>query len=288
VLVNIAVPAAADAVAALPCDGVGLMRSEFLVLAGGRHPGAVLADEGPAAYVAFFETAIAAVATAFHPRPVTYRSLDLKSSEYAGFEGGERFERAEPNAMLGRRGTMRYLADPEPFRLELAALRKAIGSGCDNLRLLVPFVRTADELGRVRELVAAEGLLGLPGFEFWAMAEVPAFALEPEPFLSHVDGVSIGCNDLRQLVLGVDRDSAELAAVYGDHQPAVNRAMTRIVAAAAAAGRSTSVCGDQVSHDQRLLADLLAAGVDSVSVAPDSVLATRASIAALTAGEAPA
>jgi phosphoenolpyruvate synthase/pyruvate phosphate dikinase len=279
VMLNLSVPQFAVKAAALESDGVGLMRAEFIALGTGRHPGLMLDEGGGDAYVAFFREAIETVAGAFHPRPITYRALDLKANEYRQLEGGDRFERDDPTPVLGRRGAFRYLQEPEVFALELRALREAIAAGHDNVRLMIPYVRTATELGAVRGLVEEAGLIGMPGFELWAMAEVPAFALVPDPFLEHVDGVSIGSNDLRQLVLGVDRDSAELQDAYTGEDDALYTAMVRIVEAASHAGKKSSVCGDQVSRDPQLLAALVDAGISSVSVVPDALPATRAALA---------
>lgn len=286
VLVNLSVPQLAAKAAALPADGVGLMRAEFLALSTSKHPGLLLEEGGADGYVAFFRAGIEAVAGAFYPRPITYRALDLKANEYRGLQGGERFEPPDPTPVIGRRGAFRYLQHPENFALELRALREAISGGLDNIRLMIPFVRTGAELGAVRRLVGEAGLLGLPGFELWAMAEVPAFALVPHTFLEHVDGVSIGSNDLRQLVLGVDRDAAELQEAYAGADDATFVAMAAIVRAATAAGRKSSICGDQVSRDPDLLRMLVNAGITSVSVVPDAFGATRAAVDALQAERA--
>jgi pyruvate,water dikinase len=280
-MVNLSVPHLAPKAAALPSDGVGLMRAEFLALSTGKHPSLLLEEGGADGYVAFFRDAIETVARAFHPRPITYRALDLKANEYRGLIGGDRFEPEEPTPVLGRRGAYRYLRRPEIFGLELRAVREAIERGLDNVRLMIPFVRTGAELAAVRELVAEAGLFGLPGFELWAMAEVPAVALVPDMFLAHVDGVSIGSNDLRQLLMGIDRDAAELQDAYAGADEAMLAAVTRIVEAASEAGKKSSICGDQVSRDPVLLAALVEAGITSVSVVPDAVEATRAAVDAL-------
>jgi pyruvate,water dikinase len=282
-LLNLSIPALAPKSAALDSDGVGLMRAEFIALGTGKHPGLILEEDGADAYVEFFREAIHTVAAAFHPRPVTYRALDLKANEYRQLAGGERFEPEDPTPVLGRRGAFRYLHEPELFALELRAVRETIEAGFDNIKLMVPFVRTGTELAAVRKLVEEAGLIGLPGFELWAMAEIPAFAIVPDSFLEHVDGVSIGSNDLRQLVLGVDRDSSELQATYQGEDEALYAAMVTIVEAASAAGRKSSVCGDQVSRDPVLLEALVGAGIGSVSVVPDALDATRNALAALKA-----
>jgi pyruvate,water dikinase len=278
VLLNLSVPQLAEQAAALPAAGVGLMRAEFLALGVGRHPLALLGEHGEDAFVSVFRDGLETVARAFHPRPVTYRTLDLKSNEYRGLEGGERFEPVEANPMLGRRGAYRYLASPDEFRLELRAVAAVLDSGLDNVHLMVPFVRTVDELRGVKELVREAGLLDREGFELWAMSEVPATALIPERFAAEVAGVSIGSNDLAQLVLGVDRDSAELGARYAATDEAVLVAIGRIVDGAHAVGVPVCICGDQPSQDAGLVRSLVALGIDQISVVPSAFEATVAAV----------
>jgi pyruvate,water dikinase len=268
--VNVSVPQLAPAAARLPAAGVGLLRAEFLALGVGRHPRLLLEEGGEEAYVALFRDGIAQVAEAFHPRPVTYRACDLKSGEYRGLEGGERFEPEESNPMIGARGAYRYLVHPEELLLELRALREVRAAGLRNVRLMLPFVRTLDDVRETRALVARSGLLDDPGFELWAMAEVPSVAFLPEAFAREVDGLSIGSNDLVQLVLGVDRDSPELGLRYTPGDPAVHQALRRIVAGAHAAGRPVSICGDRPSTDPDLVRRLVELGIDAISVVADA------------------
>jgi pyruvate,water dikinase len=274
-LLNLSIPELAERAAGLRADGVGLMRSEFLCLRAGRHPRTILEEGGADGFVAFLRAGMETVARAFAPRPVTYRANDLKSNEYRGLEGGERFEPVEANPMLGRRGVFRYLTEPEIFALELRALAEARRDGARNLRLMLPFVRIVGELREARTLVERAGLYDEPGFELWAMAEVPATALLPEAFAAEVDGLSIGSNDLTQLVLGADRDSPELGERYTATDPAVLAAIDRIIAGAHAVGRPVSICGDQPSRDPGLVEALVRSGIDSISVTPDALEATR-------------
>jgi pyruvate,water dikinase len=180
--------------------------------------------------------------------------------------------------MLGRRGVFRYLHDPAGFKLELRALVEARRHGAANLRLMLPFVRTVEELRAARTMVQAAGCYEQPGFELWAMAEVPATALIPEEFAREVDGLSIGSNDLVQLVLGADRDSPELAERYTASDPAVLAAIGRIVAGAHACGTPVSICGDQPSRDPDLVRYLVMLGIDSISVLPSAAAETQALI----------
>jgi phosphoenolpyruvate synthase/pyruvate phosphate dikinase len=264
------VPALAQRAAALPAAGVGLLRAEFLALGAGRHPRAILEAHGEDAYVQLFQDGIEEVASAFHPRPVTYRACDLKSNEYRGLEGGEEFEPVEANPMIGARGAYRYLVRPHEFALELRAVAQARDRGHDNVRLMLPFVRTVAEL---RELAA---LVRPTGIELWTMAEVPATALLPRAFAREVDGVSIGSNDLVALVLGVDRDSPELARRYGTNDPAVTEALRNIIEGAHAEGRPVCICGDQPSTDAALVRTLVELEIDAISVVPDAFEPTRA------------
>jgi pyruvate,water dikinase len=275
-LVNVSFPEMAERAAALPADGVGLMRAEFVSLQVGRHPLTILREGGERGFVDFIRAAMETVAGAFAPRPVTYRSSDLKSNEYRGLDGGEDFEPIEANPMLGRRGVFRYLHDPAAFGLELRAIAEARREGASNLRLMLPFVRTVEELKQARAIVERSGCYDEPGFELWAMAEVPATALTPEAFAAEVDGVSIGSNDLAQLVLGADRDSPELAERYSAGDPAVLEAMRRIVAGAHARDTPVSICGDQPSRDPDLVRELVSMGIDSISVLPSAFEETRA------------
>lgn len=278
VLVNLSVPQLAATAAQLPAAGVGLMRAEFLALGLGTHPQALLAEHGEEAFVETFADGLRTVAQAFHPRPVTYRTLDLKSNEYRGLIGGEQFEPVESNPMIGRRGAYRYLESPAEFLLELRAVARVLDEGLDNVHLMIPFVRTVEELRHLKEVVRAQGLFERPGFELWAMAEVPSFALLPERFAAEVSGVSIGSNDLTQLVLGVDRDSAELGARYQATDDAVLAAMARIVDGAHAAGVPVCICGDAPSSDPGLVRALVEMGIDQISVVPPAVEATLAAV----------
>jgi pyruvate,water dikinase len=275
-LVNLSFPEMAASAGELPADGVGLMRAEFLFLQSGTHPLAVLEQGGEQALVDFLREGMETVARAFAPRPVTYRASDLKSNEYRDLAGGERFEPEEANPMLGRRGVFRYLHDPAAFRLELRALNEARRGGATNLRLMLPFVRTVTELREARGLVTEAGCYEEPGFELWAMAEVPAVAMIPEAFADEVDGLSIGSNDLAQLVLGADRDSTELNERYSASDPAVLEAIRRIIAGAHARQKPVSICGDQPSRDPELVEVLVEAGIDSISVLPSAFAETSA------------
>lgn len=269
VCINLSFPELAAKHAALPCDGVGLMRAEFLALSVGVHPRRLIADGGVEGLIRFFAEGLSRVAEAFSPRPVIYRTLDLKSNEYAGLRGGSEYEAREENPMLGLRGCSRYLGDPESFRLELRAVKRVRDTGLHNVKVMLPFVRFPTEVVRCREWVAREGLLG-EGFELWMMAEVPATVFRIEEFLPHVDGVSIGSNDLAQLILGIDRDNSKLAGGFDERDPAVLAAIERVARACRARDLPVSLCGNAASHYPDLLPKLIEFGLTSISVTPEA------------------
>lgn len=278
IFLNLGFPELAAKYAALPCAGVGLMRAEFLALSIGTHPRKLLAEGGEEQFVDFFAEKIEQVARAFFPRPVIYRSLDLKTNEYANLAGGSDFEEKEENPMLGHRGCARYLADPDSFRLELRALRLARGRGLPNIKLMLPFVRFPEELAQCREWVNAAGLLEEPDFELWMMAEVPSTVLLIDEFLPYVQGVSVGSNDLTQLILGLDRDNCRFSGKFDERNPAVLAAMERIARAARARNLPVSICGNAPSLYPELIEPLLRFGFTSISVAAEAFERTVAAV----------
>lgn len=280
IFINLGFPELAAKYAALPCDGVGLMRAEFFALSLGVHPRKLLAEGGEETFVKVVAEGLATVAQAFAPRPVLFRTLDLKSNEYAGLQGGSPYEAREENPMLGFRGCARYLADPQSFHLELRAVKRVREGGLRNVRLMLPFVRFPRELAQCRAMVEQEGLFSDPEFELWMMAEVPSNVLLIEEFLPLVAGVSIGSNDLTQLILGIDRDSSRLAGAFDERDAAVQKAIARIAGACAAAGKPCSICGNAPSRYPELIPQLLRAGLTSISVSPEAFPASLQAVAA--------
>jgi len=270
IMLNVSVPHLAERYAKLPCDGVGLMRAEFLALSLGVHPRKLIADGGGENFIGFFSDNLAKVAQAFFPRPVVYRTLDLKSNEYIGLEGGNLYEVQEENPMLGFRGCSRYLADEESFRLELRAVKRVIDSGLGNVKIMLPFVRFPRELELCSGWARDEGLFECPDFELWMMAEVPSNVLQTEAFLPFVSGVSIGSNDLTQLILGIDRDSHKLAQQFDIRDPAVLAALEHIAKVCRAHDVPVSICGDAPSRHPGLIRQLIAYGLSSISVSADA------------------
>jgi pyruvate,water dikinase len=269
IYLNLSFPHLSARYAALPADGIGLMRTEFLALSLGVHPNKLLAEGGEAAFIELFSESLIAVARDFWPRPVTYRTLDLKSNEYRGLRGGDQFEEPEENPMLGLRGCSRYLNDPVPFRLQLRAVRKAYAAGCANIRLMIPFVRSLRELLACREIIQQEGLFEI-GVPLWMMVEVPSVVFLIERFLPLVDGISIGTNDLTQLILGIDRDNPRLLSIWDEGDEAVMRALGQVVQACRTRALECCVCGDAPSRRPEMIAPLLDLGLTSLSVSPEA------------------
>ncbi len=282
-MVNVSDPATATAVAAQPTDGVGLLRAELMLLHAldGAHPQTLLAEGRRGEVVDAMRDSILAFAAAFSPRPITYRSIDFRTNEFRGLRGGEAFEPVEANPMIGFRGAFRAVKRPEVLRMELDAISGVFDAGYGNVRLMLPFVRSGAEFAQCRQLVEASGLLQRPGFELWIMAEVPSvlFSLEQYAQLG-VAGISIGSNDLTQLLLAADRDSGLVAEAFNVRDPAVSTYIQQLLAAADALGLQTSICGQAASVDGAFVEMLVGAGIGSISVTPDAVDRTRRVIAA--------
>nr|WP_226370450.1 phosphoenolpyruvate synthase [Pseudonocardia oceani] len=280
IYVNLATPDQAERVAAGPVDGVGLLRAEFMLTEAleGWHPRELIARGEQERFVSAMAASLLRVTEAFTPRPVVYRATDLRSNEFRGLRGGEAHEPVEHNPMIGYRGAYRYLREPDLFDLELRVLDR-VRERTPNLHLMLPFVRTRWELEACLELVDASPLGARRGMHRWVMAEVPSVRHWLPAYVGlGVDGVSIGSNDLTQLVLGVDRDSELCAELYDESDPAVLAAITEIVETAALLGITSSLCGQAPSNRPGYVDHLVDAGITSVSVDPGAVDAVRAAV----------
>lgn len=265
--------------AQLPVDGVGLLRSELMMLTllDQHHPQHWIRQNRQLELIKRLVQQIEKFAQAFSPRPVFYRSLDLRSHEFQSLRGQEPI--SEPNPMLGLRGTFSYVLNPEMFDLELEALRQTIAAGHSNLRLVLPFVRTVEEFSFCRSRVEQAGLMQHAQFQLWIMAEVPSVVfLLPEFVKAGVQGICIGTSDLTQLILGVDRDQGVLAARFDETHPAVMNAIAQLIQSAQELKIPCSICGRIPTHTD-FIDQLVEWGIPSITTNLDTVDATYRAIA---------
>ncbi len=275
VYVNLAEPQLAQEVAQQNVDGVGLLRAEFMMAQIGIHPKKIIRDKKKKFFIDKLSSHLLTFCQAFYPRPVVYRATDFKTNEYRNLVGGRAFEPEEENPLLGYRGAFRYINDSQAFELELEAIKK-VRREYNNLWLMIPFCRTPQELKEVKKIVVANGLTRSPSFELWLMVEIPSNVILLEDFLAvGIDGVSIGSNDLTMLILGVDRDNAELAKVFNERDPSVLWALEKTIKTCQKNNVSCSICGQAPSSYPDLVEKLIDWGITSVSVNPDAIDQTR-------------
>ena len=312
IMMNVGMPEKAFSQAMIPCDGVGLARQEFIISSHiGIHPLALMDyqrlaesarrdhkiagivynidlitsvyDDKAAFFVDKLSEGIGRIAAAFHPNDVIVRLSDFKTNEYANLLGGELYEPSESNPMIGWRGASRYYDDKfkPAFRLECLALRKARNEmGLTNIKIMVPFCRTPEEGARVIGLMNEFGLVqGQEDLEIYVMCEIPSNVILADRFAEIFDGFSIGSNDLTQLVLGLDRDSALVAALYDERNDAVRRMIRQVIAVAREKGRKIGICGQGPSDFPDFAEFLVESGIDSMSLIPDTVIKTRMIVA---------
>ena len=303
IMVNLGNPELAFQTSLLPCDGVGLARMEFIVNEHIKvHPMAVLhperiADEaerarvqalwagypdGASYFVEKLAEGVGTIAAAFYPRPVIVRLSDFKSNEYAALMGGRDFEPHEENPMLGFRGAARYIHPDyaEGFALECQALKRVRETmGLTNLKVMVPFCRRLDEARRVLAAMASHGLKrGENGLQVYVMCEIPNNVLLIDEFAELFDGFSIGSNDLTQLTLGVDRDSAIVAESFDERDPGMLKMLKLAVEGAKRNRRHSGICGQAPSDHVEIARYLVELGIDSISLTPDTVLKTMLAV----------
>ncbi len=279
VYVNLAQPELADMIATRNVDGVGLLRAEFIVAQIGEHPSYMIKQNKGNEFVDKLYNGLVAFVKPFYPRPVVYRTTDFKTNEYKDLIGGRDFEELEENPMIGYRGASRYVTDIESFKLEIEAIKR-VRRDYKNLHVMIPFVRTIDELKRTKAILEQEGLVRSEDFKLWMMVEVPSNIFLMEKFLSvGIDGISIGSNDLTQLILGIDRDSAKLASTFDERNEAVMIALERAITVARSMGVTASICGQAPSVYPELTEKLVSWGITSISVSPDMIGTTREIIA---------
>ncbi len=297
IMLNIASPAAAFRWWRLPCRGIGLARMEFIISGIIQaHPMALVHfdqledkeakrrireltrnyDDKCEYFIDQLAQGIATIAASQYPEPVIVRMSDFKTNEYAELIGGRQFEFAEENPMIGFRGASRYYSEQyrAGFDLECAAIRRVRETmGLTNVIVMIPFCRTLQEADKVLAVMAENGLTrGEGGLEVYVMVEIPSNVILAEPFAERFDGFSIGSNDLTQLTLGVDRDSAILKELFDERDPAVMALIRQAIASANRTGTKIGICGQAPSDHPEFAAFLVEAGIDSISLNPDSVV----------------
>jgi len=280
--VNLAMPHEAERIAKEDVEGVGLLRAEFMVIdaCDGVHPRQLMEEGKSTQFIDAMVRKLRIFTRAFYPRPVIYRAIDFRTNEFRNLRGGDKYEPVEQNPMIGFRGCFRYVLNPDLFELELKVLAK-VREQDKNLHLMIPFVRTLWELKRCKQIIDASELGSDREMELWVMAEVPSVVYWLEDYVkAGITGVSIGSNDLTQLVLGVDRDSEVCAPLYDERDKAVLDAIRLIITTARRMGITCSICGQAPSNYPDYAEKLVDWGITSVSVNPDVIPITRRNIAA--------
>jgi pyruvate,water dikinase len=279
--VNLADPDTAEKIAGTDIDGVGLLRAEFIMAQLKDHPKKIIREGRQSSYINKLSQAIATFCRAFDPRPVIYRTADFKTNEYSHLTDGQKYEPKEENPLLGFRGATRYIMDEPVFNLELKAiLRVRKQLNLHNLWLMLPFVRTVEDLKEVKKIMHTHVISRSSSFKLFLMCEIPSNVIMLEDFIkAGIDGVSIGSNDLTMLTLGVDRDNEVLASRYTETDPAVLKTLELIVTTCRKNDIYCSICGEAPSNHADLVKDLVKWGITSISVSPDRVEKTRLLIA---------
>lgn len=275
---NVSMPEAAVKAAATGADGVGLLRTEHMMLTAGIHPGKFIADGKEDELIDIIAENVMIVADAFYPKPVWYRTLDAPTDEFITLEGGEN-EPIEHNPMLGWRGIRRELDQEEILKCEFKAIKKLFDQGYTNLGIMIPLSQHPDELRRAKELCSEIGLKPHDDIDFGMMVEIPAAALTIEDYIDvGIDFVSLGTNDLTQYTLAVDRNNEYVAKHYTEEHPAVMKLIERTIKKCVEAGVKCSICG-QAGSVPRIVEKLVQYGITSVSSNTDAVAEVRKTVA---------
>ena len=287
IYMNLGVPEKIEEYKHLPFEGIGLMRIEFILASYiGEHPLYLIEIGQSQKFVEKLAEGIATVARAIQPRPVVVRFSDFKTNEYRELKGGEKYEIVESNPMLGWRGCSRYISPwyEKAFRLECQAIRKCREEwGLKNVWVMLPVVRTLWEAKKVLEIMREEGLERSKDFKVWFMAETPSIAILADEFSKLCDGFSIGSNDMTQGVLMIDRDSERLGQMgyFDERDPAVKRIIAHLICVAHENGCTVSICGEGPSNLPDFTEFLVRVGIDSISVNPDALIATKQLVASI-------
>jgi len=280
--VNLAMPHEAERIAKEDVDGVGLLRAEFMVIdaCDGIHPRQLIEEGKSNQFIDAMVRKLRIFTRAFYPRPIIYRAIDFRTNEFRNLRGGDKYETVEQNPMIGFRGCYRYILNPDLFELELKVIQK-VRELDKNLHLMIPFVRTLWEFKRCKKLIDDSGLGDDRDMLLWVMAEVPSVIYWLEDYAkAGINGVSIGSNDLTQLILGVDRDSEICAPLFDERDKAVQEAIKSIVKTCHKMGITCSICGQAPSYYPDYAERLVEWGITSVSVNPDVIDRARHNVAA--------
>jgi pyruvate,water dikinase len=287
IYMNLGVPEKITDYQDLPFEGIGLMRTEFILASYiGEHPMLFVETGQGQRFVDKLAEGIATVARTIQPRPVVVRFSDFKTNEYRELKGGDKYEIVEANPMLGWRGCSRYISQwyEKAFRLECKAIIKCRKEwGLKNVWVMLPVVRTLWEAKAVLEIMRQEGLERSKDFKVWFMAETPSIAILADEFSKIVDGFSIGSNDMTQGILMIDRDSERLGLMgyFDERDPAVERILAHLIKVAHENGCTVSICGEGPSNLPDFAEFLVRVGIDSISVNADAVVATKRLVASI-------
>jgi pyruvate,water dikinase len=287
IYMNLSVPEKIEDYKNLPFEGIGLFRTEFLLASAiGEHPLHFVETGEGQKFVEKMAEGVATVARAIQPRPVVVRLSDFKTNEYRELKGGDKYEIVEENPMLGWRGCSRYISKwyEKAFRLECQAIKKCRTEwGLKNVWVMLPMVRTLWEAEKVLEIMKEEGLERSRDFKVWFMAETPSIAIMADEFSKMVDGFSIGSNDMTQGILMIDRDSERLGQMgyFDERDPAVKRIIAHLIKVAHENGCTVSICGEGPSNLPDFAEFLVRAGIDSISVNNDAIVATKKHVASI-------